>query len=884
MRQQASVSPSSSPASGASMSDVEAPAPAIPMTKPLGYRLSSGGSSALDELERLITDDHARQSITERDVQNKREILGDLDRFPARQPGGRVHLRRGRRARGRVLRARPRRAAVHASARDGDAPVSRVINITKGKGKAGEMQLVEVYEDPADYLLGTHGLKGAGGVFARSICTIRIPEWNDEAIASLHYYLRAVRATARVQMREEDEDRARAGRRFGGSPTGFSFVQALCDPWRERLGLRGAQHGNCSNWTSRGLFLAGLVERVHLFPKAIWADLFENHVLGGAPRRKLTRPAEVVYFERAVKRPGQSSRRAFPSVVSPIYLLRSFMYWRLPPFADAVVTVAPREEDGLLVARIAKGRAYKPRMLWAPVRHWHTIAVIALGVAYGLFGWLKSSDCDVAPWLSRVLLIVLAAMINGALYEERRGGGSRAGSFPRGPGRAPARLPRVRERAHRARQGGGAQGGTARQSAGIAPHERPPAALVGVQRGRGAPRGTRRDRARTRRSSPSVGSESQQRASSPAAGPTSERTRAASCAPAPNAMSSPPRSSRAPKGVVVSPRPARARGRTRRRGAKRWPAHAGRKVQQFPRKSTSTTSLSSPSSRRASTATWYRLGPRQSRPFEPTMASWRADARTAASSQRAPGILSSSTTHTNGVVASAASANRPSNLRSASPSASETSRTANGHSAVSSSATAARARSAAVGASSPRAPRGRGERRDARRARRERGARVGVGRRARVEDPDLARLARLRDERRELQRQVGGAHEVVEDHRRRERFVGAFVRARHDVDHRGERVAVGRRPRDAKQRAELERALERVCRQRRRDVARRAVDVELDEHGRIVAVRGPRDRGRALAQGRVGDAAAATAAMVNSRIVGRRASMSVLRAHSTTRT
>ena len=37
------------------------------------------------------------------------------------------------------------------------------------------------------------------------------------------------------------------------------------------------------------------------------------------------------------------------------------MYWRLPPFADAVVTVAPRESDGLLVARIAKGRARKPR-------------------------------------------------------------------------------------------------------------------------------------------------------------------------------------------------------------------------------------------------------------------------------------------------------------------------------------------------------------------------------------------------------------------------------------------------------------------------------------------------------------------------------------------
>ena len=79
-------------------------------------------------------------------------------------------------------------------------------------------------------------------------------------------FLRAVRATARVQKREDDEDKERARRRFGGSPTGFSFVQALCDPWRERLGLRGAQHGNCSNWTSRALFLAGLEER-HLMER-----------------------------------------------------------------------------------------------------------------------------------------------------------------------------------------------------------------------------------------------------------------------------------------------------------------------------------------------------------------------------------------------------------------------------------------------------------------------------------------------------------------------------------------------------------------------------------------------------------------------------------------
>ena len=59
---------------------------------------------------------------------------------------------------------------------------------------------------------------------------------------------------------------------------------------------------------------------------------------------------------------------------------------------------------------------------WMRVRHgFHTIAVAALGVAYALYGWPRSrsndsSHCEAAAWLSRLLLIMLAVMINGALY------------------------------------------------------------------------------------------------------------------------------------------------------------------------------------------------------------------------------------------------------------------------------------------------------------------------------------------------------------------------------------------------------------------------------------------------------------------------------------
>ena len=31
---------------------------------------------------------------------------------------------------------------------------SRVINVTQGDGSAGEMELVEIWEEPADYLIG----------------------------------------------------------------------------------------------------------------------------------------------------------------------------------------------------------------------------------------------------------------------------------------------------------------------------------------------------------------------------------------------------------------------------------------------------------------------------------------------------------------------------------------------------------------------------------------------------------------------------------------------------------------------------------------------------------------------------------------------------------
>ena len=182
------------------------------------------------------------------------------------------------------------------------------------------MQLVEA-RDPADYLLGTHGQERGRRVRAQHLHDPH-PEWN--ARPSPAPLLPRGAATARAEARGRRGQGAR-GPRFGVAD-GLRFVQALCDPWRERLGC-AARSAALLELDEPRAFLAGLLERVPVPQSHLGRPLREPRARRRA-ERKLTRPAEVVYFEP----PGAGARaRARSPVVSPIYLLRSFMYWRLPP-------------------------------------------------------------------------------------------------------------------------------------------------------------------------------------------------------------------------------------------------------------------------------------------------------------------------------------------------------------------------------------------------------------------------------------------------------------------------------------------------------------------------------------------------------------------------
>ena len=422
--------------------------------------------------------DHPQQPVTANDIENKHEILKQIDEFlgvekpPAIEfifveAAGRELACLGSVGHA-ALRYTPPKESMTRSGYD----TSRVVNITQATGEAGEGELVELWGSPADYLVGSYNVPGAGGMHARNICSIRIEEWDPNALKALHYYLLAVRASARMDNKSRGNDdevgyvnsaasdavnRDEKSRDRSKSSTSFHFIAGLFDPWRARLGFRAKQHGNCSQWTSRALFLAGATEREHMFPKASWVDLFESLVLDNmrASRSNLQRSiAHVVYWERVPRKDGEP-RPAFKSMVAPLYFVRSAVYNDLRSFADvlvrvkrvptstandaekgvgSVVAASKNGKDTKLVAELVAGQKRRP--LWMRSfcgRHHHTIAMVLLFATYFFIGppWSQTDEwhnlaivqsssleeqCNAATWIARFLVVVVFTVINGALY------------------------------------------------------------------------------------------------------------------------------------------------------------------------------------------------------------------------------------------------------------------------------------------------------------------------------------------------------------------------------------------------------------------------------------------------------------------------------------
>lgn len=271
----------------------------------------------------------------------------------------------------------------------------RLVNIVGGREAEGGREMVEFWERPYDYM---YGCQGKAGIFARSMCIIRVQEWDPRGIEAIELYLSAMRASYRA---------ARA--RWHNC----SFLITLCS-WLGPSEWRLNPSGNCSEWLSRGCFLAGLVRRPHIFPKAALVDLIEQFILEQPSERPW---AEVVYLKQeaeACRARKWQRRTVWRSWTAPLHLLRNITYWDMEPFADAVVQVQ-RTESGELRATVEPGRKYRPRWARWLVRG-HSPLILAMCAAWILHGWPREDRPLHAAVLARMFMALAFIVVNAVLY------------------------------------------------------------------------------------------------------------------------------------------------------------------------------------------------------------------------------------------------------------------------------------------------------------------------------------------------------------------------------------------------------------------------------------------------------------------------------------
>lgn len=293
----------------------------------------------------------------------------------------------------------------------------RVVNITRGGagGVETETPLVQIYEDPADYLFGVNGQRG---IFARSICLVRVHAWDEDSVLAMDHWFKGV---AHAFQRENAEATAKVG---------FGHCGAMADTLRLILGFgETGITGNCSNWISQALVLGGVAKRLHTFPKAIVVDMLEHLLLdrrrqdkagGQSPR------VRIVYLERAneFRQPKPSRVRGlrWGAAVAPFYWLKTWLYWDLRRFADATVSIEARsaEAGGGVGAVIRPGAAYRPwwSREYSLARWFHSIVIFVICLAFTMdpLSWWAPVPEWASGVIARLFVVLVFLLLNAHWY------------------------------------------------------------------------------------------------------------------------------------------------------------------------------------------------------------------------------------------------------------------------------------------------------------------------------------------------------------------------------------------------------------------------------------------------------------------------------------
>jgi hypothetical protein len=194
-----------------------------------------------------------------------------------------------------------------------------VMNI-EGKRESNLNKMVHFYRSQ-DYLFSAESEQG--GIYNRSMLSVAYHDVPNEKIKEMHKYFQ-----------ELDKK----------SLTGHKKFDIIFGPIWNLLGALFPimiEKGNCAKWTSEGLKRAGVINRIHIWPKNLWITLFEECDEEKNP--------SVIFYERVHKiQRKYGNDIEVGSYTAPLDWVRSFTYRNPKQFADCVVRVPPGQYSAVV--------------------------------------------------------------------------------------------------------------------------------------------------------------------------------------------------------------------------------------------------------------------------------------------------------------------------------------------------------------------------------------------------------------------------------------------------------------------------------------------------------------------------------------------------------
>ena len=238
-----------------------------------------------------------------------------------------------------------------------------VVNI---EGKNENKVMVRFY-DAKDYLYGTKTGSDDQDTYRRNIVGVRVEELDQDDINKMHEYFLELAKTS------------------GEGTTRFNIIFGpILNMIRTVSPIQLPEYGNCSKWISEGLYRAGVVTRVMVWPKAVFINIFENCK---KTKAKSEDNVNVVYYEQPKFYDSMAKLVAIESV-APFQIIRGFFYADLSRFANVV----SRIEENTMKARVIEAPFFKKQSDFRNKVNSHPF-VIASVVGTSLLlrrGWKKA--------------------------------------------------------------------------------------------------------------------------------------------------------------------------------------------------------------------------------------------------------------------------------------------------------------------------------------------------------------------------------------------------------------------------------------------------------------------------------------------------------------